>query len=383
MYSRHPQRSCQEDNKKAYVRNITHWKDFLQSRSIADPSLDRSGTWTKEDQTGIIVLYMDFLRKHHRQPNISNCMVALSDHLRMNMADESIIHNWIIRGASKSLTRQNGNELSLLKEKRVRLPTPFDFMKHIIKTYMSQPLCWDTCDDYMTGLANMLAFEFGLRVSEYCYNKDTEDNHAIMGTDVYFDITMVDGITKRLTSWQLTTPPKLDQIDQVECELAKNYPNDDSQTSLGIHPSSVTLIHLLLRSQKNHQDGSTRSLVLRRNYQHPTSPINNLMYYLVTFAKFSKVGPEDPFFSRWKGKRKVLHRRMVSKMLKDTAKELGYPEKNLGTRLRTICSRIYTRGHFHVHWLDIQCCVRIPTEGTTKFTHYSRARRREGEYKEG
>jgi hypothetical protein len=54
-------------------------------------------------------------------------MVALSDHLRMNMADESIIHNWIIRGASKSLTRQNGNELSLRKEKRIRLPTPICF----------------------------------------------------------------------------------------------------------------------------------------------------------------------------------------------------------------------------------------------------------------
>ena len=72
-------------------------------------------------------------------------------------------------------------------------------------------------------------------------------------------------------------------------------------------------------------------MVLRRDYQHPTSPINTLIYCLVTFAKFSRIGPEDPFFSRWKGGRKVLHRGMVSKMLKDTAKDLGYPEKNFSS----------------------------------------------------
>ena len=139
-------------------------------------------------------------------------------------------------------------------------------MKHIIKTYMSQPLCWNTCDDYMAGLANMLAFEFGLRVSEYCYNKDPEDNHAIMATDVHFDVVAADGITTKLTLWQLIAPPKLVQNKQVGCEQTTSYPNDNHSTSQGIHPSSVNLIHLLLRSQKNHQDGSTRSLVLRRDY---------------------------------------------------------------------------------------------------------------------
>ena len=314
---------------------------------MADPSLDRSGTWTKENQTGLIVLYMDFLRKHHKQPNISNCMVALSDHLRMNMTDESIIHNWIIRGARKAITRQNGNELSLQKEKRLRLPTPFVFMKHIIQTYMSQPLCWNTCDNYMTGLANMLAYEFGLRVSEYCYSKDPEGNHAIMGTDVFFDVVSVEGITKRLTSWQLTSPGKLDQAEQVRCEQTKNYSNSLSSPSLGILPSSVSLIHLLLRSQKNHQDGSTRRLVLRRNYQCPASPLNTLMDCLVTFTKFSKIGPEDPFFSRWKGTRKILHRRMVSDMLKDTAKELGYAEKNFSSHCNRIgcASGLYEAGY--------------------------------------
>ena len=136
MHPRHSWRSCQDNNKESIYEEHNPLERFLQSRSMTDPSLDRSGTLTKEDHIGIIVLYKNFLRKHHKQPNISNCMVALSDHMRMNMTDESIIHNWIIRGANKSLTRQNGNELSLQKEKKLRLPTPFAFMKHIIKTYI-------------------------------------------------------------------------------------------------------------------------------------------------------------------------------------------------------------------------------------------------------
>ena len=146
---------------------------------------------------------MDYLRNHPKQPNLDNCMVALSDYLRSTMTDESVIHNWIIRGARKSLTRQNGCELSIQKERRFRMPTPFIFMTHIMKTYMSQPICRVTCDDYMTGLANMLAYEFGLRVSEYCYKDDPESNHAIMGSDVFFDVTLQDGKITRLTSWQL------------------------------------------------------------------------------------------------------------------------------------------------------------------------------------
>ena len=286
---------------------------------------------------------MDFIRKHHKQPNISNCMVALSDHMRTTMTDESIIHNWVIRGANKSLTRQNGKELSLQKEKKLRLPTPFVFMTHIIKTYMSQPLCWDTCDDYMAGLANMLAFEFGLRVSEYCYNKDPDDNHAIMANDVLFEVVTADGITTKLTPWQLIAPPRLGQNEQVGGKQTKVYPSDTTSTRQGIHPSSVDLIHLLLRSQKNHPDGSTRHLVLRRDHQCPSSPKNTLMDCMVTFAKFSKIGQEDPFFSRWKDGRKVLHRRMVSKMLKDTAKDLGYPEKNFSSH----CNRIGCASGLH------------------------------------
>jgi hypothetical protein len=305
--------------------------------------MEPSGIRSKDDQIRIIVLYMDFLSEHPKRPNLTNCMAALGDHLRINMADESIIHNWIIRGAKKSLTRQNGRELSLLKDKRIRLPTPFTFMKYILETYMSQPPCWDTCDNYMTGLANMLAYEFGLRVSEYCYNKDAEDNHAIMGGDVFFDAYLSNGVTVRLTSWQLNSDP----AGSKKNIQAKNYPNSNCSPSIGIHPSSVNQIHLLLRSQKNHQDGNTRRLVLQRNHKQLSSPLNTLIDCVVTFAKFSNIGPEDPFFSRWKVTRKILHRKMVSKMLKDTAKALGYLEENFSSHCNRIgcASDLYQAGY--------------------------------------
>jgi hypothetical protein len=126
--------------KTSYKRNITHWVNFLKGRSIDDPLVSTMEPWKKEDKVGLIVLYMDYLRSHDTQPNITHCMVALSDHLRKNMTDETIVHNWVIRGAKKSLARNTGRELSLEKEKRFRLPTPFIFMEHILGTYMLQPM---------------------------------------------------------------------------------------------------------------------------------------------------------------------------------------------------------------------------------------------------
>lgn len=314
---------------------------------MTDPNMDLHDIMTKEDQVGLVVLYMDYLRNHPQQPNLNNCMVALSDHLRTTMTDESIIHNWIIRGARKSLVRQNGYELSLQKERRLRMPTPFIFMTHIMKTYMLQPINRATCDNYMTGLANMVAYEFGLRVSEYCYNKDNELNHAIMGCDVFFDVTLPDGKATRLTSWQLASDPNPANAGSKASIRAKNYSSIPVSISTEILPSSVNHIHLLLRSQKNHQDGSTRRLVLNRDQKRSGSPLNTLMDCIVTFAKFSNIGPEDPFFSRWIGTRKVLHRKMVSKMLKDIAKDLGYPEENFSSHCNRIgcASKLYEAGY--------------------------------------
>ena len=145
--------AVRKGTKRSYTRNITQG-----TRALSDPLVVSDTTWERKDKVGLVVLYMDYLRSHATQPNINNCMVALSDHLRMNMTEESIVHNWVVQGAKKSLTRKTGRDLSLAKEKRFRLPTPFVFIRHILTTYMSNQLDWDNCDSYimMTGLDNMV-----------------------------------------------------------------------------------------------------------------------------------------------------------------------------------------------------------------------------------
>jgi len=96
--------AVRKGTKKSYIRNITHWNTFLAIHSMNDPLIGSDTTWERKDKVGLVVLYMDYLRDHIAQPNINNCMVALSDHLRMNMTEESVVHNWVVQGAKKYLT---------------------------------------------------------------------------------------------------------------------------------------------------------------------------------------------------------------------------------------------------------------------------------------
>ena len=102
----------------------------------------------KKRSSGVSSIVYGLIRDHINQPNINTCMVALSDHLRINMT-ESIVHNWFVQRAKKSLTRKTGRDLSFGKEKRFRLPIPFVFNSHIFTTYMSNQLGWDNCDSYI------------------------------------------------------------------------------------------------------------------------------------------------------------------------------------------------------------------------------------------
>jgi len=279
-------------------------------------------------------------------------MVALSDHLRMNMTEESIVHNWTIQGAKKSLTRKIGRELSLKKEKRFRLPTPFVFIKHILTTYMSEHLGWDNCESYMTGLANMLSYEFGLRASECCYHSDPEENHAIMSQDVTFETTCKNGKTQTAMCWELHPTlyarNLLVSSNRIKTdEEARKVIEAPINTHDEIPPSRIVKIHIKLRSQKNHPDGSTRKMVLTRNIKQKDALINTLIDSVITFTKYSRIGPDDPFFSRWKLNRKVLHRRMISTMLKETAVSLGYPENNFSSHCNRIgcASKLFEAGY--------------------------------------
>jgi len=88
-------------------------------------------------------------------------------------------------------------------------------------------------------------------------------------------------------------------------------------------------------------------MVLTRNTNQRNVLINTLIDMVINFTKFSRIGPDDPFFSRWKLNRKVLHRKMVNTMLKETAVCLGYPEENFSSHCNRIgcASKLFEAGY--------------------------------------
>jgi len=217
---------------------------------------------------------------------------------------------------------------------------------------MSEQLGWDNCDLYMTGLANMMSYEFGLRASECCHHSDPDENHAIMSQDVIFETTEKNRKTQTVLSWELHPTLYARKLQLISKQIktdeeAKRVIEAPIKTNYEIPPSSIIKIHIKLRSQKNHPDGSTRNMVLTRNVTQKDALINTLIDAVITFAKFSRIGPDDPFFSRWKLNRKVLHRRMISTMIKETAVSLGYPEDNFSSHCNRIgcASKLFEAGY--------------------------------------
>ena len=222
---------------------------------------------------------MDYLKNHPSHPNIEKCMTALSDHLRSGIFDHSIIDNWSVRGAKISILRATGRELSLKREEVQRWPTPYSFTKYIHNTYMSSPLDWESCDNFMTGLGNLLCYQFGLRVSECCYHTAPDRNHAIMANDVTFYTLEHPGISQPLHPWELqpgnhfhtcpshergTTSAMYDVV--LVGENSGIYQNTTAHESVGITVSSRNEgVQLLLSHPARHRDEiSSTSITLIR-----------------------------------------------------------------------------------------------------------------------
>ena len=175
------------------------------------------------------------------------------------------------------------------------MANPLFFTKYIRSVYMSSPLTWDNCDDFMTGLGNLFCYQFGLRVSECCYQVAPDRNHAIMAGDVAFYRHKHPGTSKPLHPWDLQPgnhfyicPPvkktttatryyvALDgehsgvHQDIIACnslaipvstriEGAQMLLTHSTRKRHEISSNSIKLIQVQLRSQKNHQTGKTRT----------------------------------------------------------------------------------------------------------------------------
>ena len=250
---------------------------------------------------------------------------------------------------------------------------------------MSTPLTWDNCDNFMTGLGNLLSYQFGLRVSELCYHKAPDRNHAIMASDVTFYQQSHSGIGNPLyprelqPGNQIYVCPKRSksiitngyfavltgeqsgvyQDNLVGGVLTIQVPSRIKGIQMVLvhpfrkqremSPDSIKLIQILLRSQKNYQSGKTRSLVFVRSATLITQA-DMLMDDLILFSKFSRTTASDPFFCRWKEDRKHLQPKMVSSMLKTVATTLGYPKDHFSSH----CNRSGCASKLHEAGIPVQ-----------------------------
>ena len=232
----------------------------------------------------------------------SKAMSAVRCHLRNNLQDTSYFDNELISTARRSL-RPSSRELSERKARRVRLPTPYEFIIWLRTVY------WDngTIEERMCYLGIAISYNYGLRSSEYTHDDKLKGEHAVMAKDVFF----VKANGSRLMPWEIRE---------------------------GFQPESIQNGVLSIVSSKNIKDGIARNLFLSR-----VSPVESqLLDDLLSWCHESRVKATDIFFSRYKPdnrgtvRRKQLIPRMVNMALKEAATTFGLPASMCSTH----CNRI-------------------------------------------
>jgi len=141
----------------------------------------------------------------------------------------------------------------------------------------------------MAGLANMLFYEFGLRVYECYYHSDPDKNHAIISQDVLFETSPENEKTGKTqfcpaVGINPTYHAKnlLLNFEGIKTDKeARKVIEKPIETNYEIPPSRITQIHFKLRSHKNHQDGSTRKRVLKRDTNQKDALINTVIDHVI------------------------------------------------------------------------------------------------------
>jgi len=234
----------------------------------------------------------------------SKAMSAVRCHLRNHLQDTSYFDNELISTARRSL-RPSSRELSERKARRVRLPTPYEFITWLRAVYWNS----GTIEERMCYLGIAISYNYGLRSSEYTHDDKLKGEHAVMAKDVSF----VKANGSRLMPWEI----KIGEGFQLE---------------------SIKNGVLSVVSSKNIKDGIARNLFLAR-----VSPVESqLLDDLLIWCHESQVRATDIFFSRYKAdnrgtvRRKQLIPRMVNTALKEAAVTFGLPASMFSAH----CNRI-------------------------------------------
>ena len=277
---------------KGYQRQEKMWINYLNSLGVGnDPFLDSRDSMTRKL---VFIGFIDHVSGMGR--DYHSAMSGLKFYFNTNLKGLSEFDDPAIV-AVKTALNKTGRELSLAKERRIRLPTPYAFIP-----WLRSDLFHGSLVDQMTYLGVAIAYNAGLRACSYAWDSDTQGKHTIRSQDVHFEITN----GGRLLPWELS-----DSIMNTE----------------------IVSCNMLNRSDKNDKQGKGRLIIVARTSEEE----GQLLDDLVNWSRRAKTKTGDIFFSRVElGRRKMLTRQMVSAALKKAARYFNLPEEMLSSH----CNRI-------------------------------------------
>ena len=229
-------------------------------------------------------------------------MSSLRCLFRDNFEELSIFEDPVIQAVRKSL-QPSARVKNATRAVRTRLPTPYVFILWLRSIYWIE----GNIEMQMTYLGIAVAYNYGLRSSEYTHDDKLKGEHALRAEDVFFITTA----GQRLFPWELT-----------------DY----------VTPSDITSGKFSNISGKTRTDGVARDLFLSRESDVEAQLLEDILLW----CRISLVKKGDILFSRYKAdtrgvvRRKQLIPKMVNTALKEAAVVFGLPASMFSSH----CNRI-------------------------------------------
>ena len=271
--------------RRQYVSNVREWRDFASTHLLSDHELFTRETYLTSKKALAYFIYVCKTRDHLSSHRIKRILQSLRHDLLLHCLDISVFSDATILLARRAI-KESSRTLHQSKRNHHRLPVTFD----ILFWLQSELLSTEDVDDEMTYVGVVLAFNFMLRCSEYCHTNEAP--HALLCSDVQL-------VT---SSGRLLSPLDLNNLPSTT--------------------DSVVSIVLDLCSSKTDRDGTGRYLYID---QSKGTADSHLIDVLITFCRNANHRSlSDPLLSRYKlGRRKKLHRGMISTALKTAATHFG------------------------------------------------------------
>jgi len=362
--------SLSERRHRLFDRKIEEWIDFLVTRGFTGPTDHFLQDFSRVSKLKLVILFIMSIEA--RNLPTQSYVQALREHFRTSFQPEDIFRDWVLSQARKTVS--HGRTLSLQREAHIRLPTPIEFIHWLRDTYFLPAVPTNDAAKMMIYVAVALAYNKGLRASEYCVSGDSD--HAITAADVFLEGTIGDDTYVRYQPHDLLRRTHFPVCTTEEARAASaregrsntvyfavrrgfqrgvfaskaeylqaitNYRNADcsihsSRISAAAFCADPTLdiehevdtsvierIVFIMRSEKTRRNGETRRIVLTRPHiAPPTAPDDEsvLVSDIITFIKAAHFTQDTsrPFFSRLLNLRVLkLSRVSVSSALKDAA----------------------------------------------------------------